>query len=119
MHFCSTLKVCFSTATFIGGRAIVCGGIRPSATILYGCNYYDREIDLWRNDFDLNEARHWSSGVMVTEDEWWISGGRGDDAHPIDSIEVYNNSTGTDIISQYLDRFRRTLKCLLLGTTGV
>ncbi len=69
-----------AVSTFIGGKALVCGGrfkLNDSSVVTTRreCFIFDGCSGGWSRGPDLPEGREGARGVMLDEKRWWILGG--------------------------------------------
>ena len=78
-----------SVGTFMQGQAFVCGD--PEHT---QCYTYDNKIDRWNQTFQLVHQRYFATGVQLSENEWWIVGGKGNSLQHLTSTEICSFPSG-------------------------
>ncbi len=69
-----------AVSTFIGNRALVCGGRLWLSDYKYSsrheCYFYNECVNNWTRGPDLPDGRSNAMGVMLDEKRWWIAGGK-------------------------------------------
>lgn len=79
-----------SVSAFINDKVIACGGIhRPNYIPFDNCYSYDPRNDLWENMTSMLSPRSNAAGVLISDTEWWISGGYDRSQMNMDSSELF------------------------------
>jgi hypothetical protein len=87
-----------SIGTFIGGRALTCGGTDDGTFgepgfYMRECLSYDNVTNTWIQDLDMLSRRSQGAGVMMSDTEWWVSGGYNGNDETTDSERYASNGT--------------------------
>ena len=82
-----------SVGVYMDNRALVCGGAVLPSTTTNQCFYYSAGTDVWTEAFNMTTVRELAAGVLLTESEFWITGGGqdlGDEEgyHPLFTTEI-------------------------------
>ena len=75
--------------TFIDREVLVCGG-QTSSSYYNQCYVYIPANDTWINTKNMVSSRAFAAGVMISDTEWWVTGGR--TTSILSTTELLNNT---------------------------
>ncbi len=85
---------------FAQGYPIVCGGL-----VMDTCVSYDSDSQAWIDRGSIDQERYLAAAVMLSDTEWWITGGQDARGLATDTTIIYDITTDEWRSSVYLPQF--------------
>ena len=86
--------------TFSSGRIYTCGG-SSNAVSITSCYAYEVESDTWISAGNLDRDRRVAASAMLSDTEWWITGGEDTGNVGLNTTIIYH--TDTEEVEAYVD----------------